>query len=225
MTESVQPGAELREGRITSIRAQKKAPERVSVYVDGAFAFGIHRDVLLEFELAKGTELTVDEQVAILERDAYFRARAVAFRYLSYRERSAEEIRRRLRRDRYPDTIIEDVIHHLERSGYVDDHRYARAYAEGRFQSRGHGPMRIRADLRRRGVSSAAIDAAVEHISRDRDELLEAARRLAAKRWAQLSGEPDLLKRKKKVYDFLGRRGFAFDMARRVVEELAASQS
>lgn len=214
---------ELREGRITSIRAQTKAPDRVSVFIDGEFGFGIHRDVLLEFELARGVELTVEKQVEIVDRDAYFRARAVAVRYLSYRERSAAEIRRRLRRDDYPSVVIEDVVHYLEESGFVDDRKYALNYTEGRFRSRGYGPIRIRADLRRRGVNRGAIDAAIDQVYSARDEVLEKAREMGSKRWAQLDRESDPLKRKKKVYDYLGRRGYAFDVVRRVVDELEAA--
>lgn len=214
---------ELREGRITSIRAQTKAPDRVSVFIDGEFGFGIHRDVLLEFELARGVELTVEKQIEIVDRDAYFRARAVAVRYLSYRERSAAEIRRRLRRDDYPSVVIEDVVHYLEESGFVDDRKYALNYTEGRFRSRGYGPIRIRADLRRRGVNRGAIDAAIDQVYSARDEVLEKAREMGSKRWAQLDRESDPLKRKKKVYDYLGRRGYAFDVVRRVVDELEAA--
>ena len=216
---------EPREGTVTSIRAQRKTHDRVSVYLDGAFAFGMHRDLLLEFDVAKGKTLTVEQQRTILDRDAYFRARAVAFRYLSYRERTATEIRRRLSRDDYPPNVIEDVIHDLEKSGYVNDRAFAIKYAEGRFEARGYGPMRIRSDLRRKGVKRAAVEDALEEVYSENDAVLERARQMGDKRWSQLSNEADALKRKKKVYDYLARRGFAFEMVRRVVEELSSESS
>ena len=216
---------ELKEGTVTSIRAQKKAHDRVSVFLDGAFAFGIHRDLLLEFDIAKGKKLSVEQQRKILERDAYFRARAVAFRYLSYRERTATEIRRRLRRDDYAPTVIDDVVHDLEKAGYVNDRDFAIKYAAGRFETRGHGPMRVRSDLRRKGVKRAAVEDALEEVYSENDAVFERARQMGDKRWSRLANESDVLKRKKKVYDYLARRGFSFEMARRIVEELSAESS
>lgn len=212
--------AELRAGRVTSIRAQSRSPDRVSIFIDENFAFGIHRDLLLEFDLAKGKELSAAEQRELVQRDAFFKARAVAYRYLSYRDRSAAEIRRRLQRDDYPSEVVADVVYYLEEKGLVDDHRFAVEYAEGRFRSGGYGPLRVRADLRKKGVIPAAVDAALADVFAARDELLECARGAGAKRWKQLSSESDPLKRKKKVYDHLARRGFRYDMVRRVVDEL-----
>lgn len=211
---------DLRPGRVSSIRAQSKSPDRVSVFIDGTFAFGMHRDLLLEFDIAKGKDLSIDTQVEIVRRDAFFKARGVAYRYLSYRDRSADEIRRRLRRDEYEDPVVEDVVHHLEKAGLVDDRAFARTYAEGRFHSGGYGPVRVRADLRKKGIRPALVDSVIGEVFSERDELVERARELAEKRWSQLSREPDELKRKKKVYDYLARRGFRFDVVRSVVERL-----
>lgn len=212
--------SELREGRITSIRSQSRSHDRVSIYLDGEFVLGIHRDLLLEFNLARGAELDAATVCRIARRDAYFRARAAAFRYLSYRDRAAAEIRRRLERSDYEADVIEDVVHDLEQAGYVDDHAFAQRYAESRFRSGGYGPVRVRSDLKRKGVDADAVDAALEQVFSRRDELLQRAREIGSKRWDRLEREPDALKRKKKVYDYLARRGFGFELVHRVVDEL-----
>jgi regulatory protein len=192
----------------------------VSVFLDERFAFGMHRDLLLKFELAVGMELSVDVQSDIARRDAFFKARAVACRYLSYRERSTSEVRRRLQRDDYPSEVTDDVLHHLEEAGLVDDRRFATAYAEMRFRSRGYGPIRVHAELRKKGIEPAAVEAVLEDVFAERDELLDRAREAGAKRWEVLTKASTVLERKKKVYDHLARRGYRFDMIRRVVDEL-----
>lgn len=211
---------DLREGRVTAIRAQSRAPDRVSVYIEDQFAFGIHRDLLLEFDIAKGIELTVEQQEAVLARDAFFKARAAAFRFLSYRDRAAAEIQRRLERHGYEPQVIEAVLEDLERAGFVDDLKFARMFAEGRFLAGGYGPRRVRADLRRRGVKSGAVESAIHEVFGEEDELFERARGLGRKRWERLVRESDPVKRKKKVHDFLARRGFNYDTIRRVLDEL-----
>lgn len=210
-------------GRVTRIQTQSRSPDRVSVFLDERFAFGMHRDLLLEFDVSRGVELSVDVQRAILRRDAFFRARAVACRFLSYRDRSALEIRRRLERDDYPSEVIEEVVEHLQDEALLDDRRFALAYAEICFRSRGYGPVRVRAELRSKGIAPAAVEAVLAEEFADRDELLDRAREAAAKRWQRLARTSNVQKRKKKVYDHLARRGFRFDMIRRVVDELGHS--
>ena len=211
---------ELRKGRITSIRQQAKAPDRVSIFLDGAFAFGIHRDILLEFDVRKGLELEVATQEAMLRRDGFFRARAVAFKYLSFRGRTAAEIRRRLARSDYAEDVAADVVAYLERSGLVNDEAYALQYAESRYLAGGYGPTRIKADLHKKGVSPAASQAAIEQVFSERSEVVERARELGQKRWNRLQSEKDERKRKKKVYDYLARRGYGFDVVHQVVSDL-----
>ena len=211
---------ELRKGLITSIRQQAKAPDRVSLFIDGAFAFGIHRDILLEFDLRKGIELEVETQQAILRRDAFFKARATAFKYLSFRGRTASEVRRRLARSDYQEDVSSEVVAYLERLGLLDDEAYARRYAESRYQAGGYGPTRIRIDLHKKGIPAATARAAIEEVFSERSEVVERARELGRKRWNRLVSEPDARKRRKKVYDYLARRGFGFDIVHQVVGDL-----
>ncbi|MEO0858799.1 MAG: RecX family transcriptional regulator, partial [Bacteroidota bacterium] len=79
--------------------------------------------------------------------------------------------------------------------------------------------QRIRTDLMKRGLDRRVIDAALEEFA-EPDDLYEAALRHGQKRWDRLASEPDARKRRKKTYDFLLRRGYGFDTARRVLETL-----
>lgn len=208
-------------GRVTSLRAQAGAPGRFSVFIDGAFAFGINQDVLLEFGLKKGIELSVDVQRAILEREAHFKARSTALGFLAYRDRSEEEVRRRLERSGYSESAIEETVTYLIESGLLDDETFAVSYAEGRFRSGGYGPMRIRHDLRRKGVRPSAVERAVDRVFGNHDEQLSTALELGRRRWERLSGEKDDRKRRKKVFGYLVRRGFTHAMVRDILDELS----
>ena len=215
---------DLKPGSITSIRAQARSPERVSVYLDDAFAFGIHRDILLEFDIRKGAELDVETQTRILRRDSFFRARSAAFRLLAYRNRTCAEISRKLERSEYPAEIAAAVVDHLKVIGLVDDTRYAANYAEVRFRSGGYGPARIRSDLQRKGIGRVEAAAAVAEVFNSQEEILDKARDLARKRWERLKREPDDRKRNKKLYDYLARRGYPFDVIHRIVEEISRNR-
>lgn len=210
----------LQPGTITRLRAQTKNPDRVSVYVDGRFAFGVYRDVVLSLELRKGRFLSVEEQQQAIRADRVLVAKSRAMHYLGYRARSEHEVRQRLARSGFDEPVVEEAVARLRELGYLDDAEYARSYARSRFERGGYGPRRVRSDLMRRGVPRRIIDATIAEIFEARDDVLETAREQAAKRWPRLAGEEDPLKRRKKMYDYLLRRGFGYDTVRQVVDEL-----
>lgn len=212
-------GAVREPGAITRLVAQKKNPMRVSVYLDGAYAFGVHQDVMIRHTLRIGMDLDVPMQEAILADDALARAKSLAMNYLGSKARSAHEVRQRLERKGFGAETCEHVLGRLEELGYLDDADYARRYAESRFRSKGYGPRRIQQELRRRGITGAIAEAAIAELLGEVDPLA-AAREQAAKRWDRLASETDGRKRRKKLGDFLVRRGFGFDVIRQVTDEL-----
>ena len=209
----------LKPGTITKLGRQKKNTRRVSVYLDGEFAFGAYEDVVFEHGLQTGRPLSVEEQQAILNADRLLVAKTTAMNYVAHRARTEHEVRQKLYRSGTDEATADQVVARLYELDYLDDGAYAMAYAQGKFRSKGYGPERVRNDLRRRGIEAVLVEAAVEEVFNP-DEVLEAARAQAAKRWPRLQREPDVYKRRSKLFDFLLRRGFSYDTARQVVEEI-----
>lgn len=218
IVETPAPERELRPGAITRLAVQKKDPQRVAVFIDGAFAFGVHQDVMLQFELRKGLYLDVQVQQAICSAERARRARIVALDYLSYKPRTVHEVVQKLLHKGFDAAVVEETVARVSDLGYLDDAGYARDYVHRRFQTKGYGPRRLASDLKRRGVPRELIDAALTDL--EDDALLAEARRHAAKRWTRLSGQVDPHKRRKKISDFLVRRGYDYDLVHRVIEEL-----
>ena len=211
---------DLSDGTITRLAQQKKDLDRVSVFLDDAFAFGLAVDLVIEAGLHKGQHLTADAQRALLVRQESFAAKASALAGLASRARTVQEVRDALLRKGFAEPIVEDTLDALERLGVVDDEAYARAFVRGRFSGRGYGPARLRQDLMRKGVARASIDAALAELT-EAEDLGDAAREQAARKWRALASEEDLRKRKKKTMDFLVRRGFGFEQARTAVDDVA----
>ena len=214
---------DLSDGTVTRLAQQKKDLDRVSVFIDEAFAFGLAVDLVIEAGLHKGQVLTADKQRALLVRQEVFAAKASALAGLSNRARTTQELRDSLSRKGFAEEIVEDTVADLERLGLVDDAAYARAFVRGRFSGRGYGPARLRQDLMRKGVARGTIDAALAELT-EAEDLGEAARDQAARKWRTLSSEDDLRKRKKKTMDYLVRRGFGFDQARSAVDAVAEGE-
>lgn len=195
-------------GRVTALKYQKRRRDRVSVYLDGRFAFGVPEIVAARLKV--GQSLSDDEIEALREHGSAEEAYNRALDYLSYRPRSQAEIMTFLQRHDVPDVQAEDVVERLKAAGLVDDEAFAQFWIENREQFRPRGPRALRYELQRKGVGQEAIDQALEGM-----DPVAGAYQAAAKKARQLShlDEPQFFR---KLVDYLARRGFDYDVAKEV---------
>jgi len=209
------------DGTVTRVVQQRRDPERVSVFIDDAFAFGLALDLAVEAGLKRGLVLSADAQRTLVAREHQRKARAAALDYLSYQARSTAEVRKRLKLKGYDEATVEDAVTYVATYGYLDDAAYAVAYVKSRFAGRAYGPERLRQELLRKGVARDAVEAALESLD-EGEQLEDAALTHARTRWAALAAESDARKRQQKTLAYLVRRGYAYDQARAAVEQAAA---
>ena len=129
---------------------------------------------------------------------------------LARREHSALELRRKLLTRGYADDDIDAVLEGLQRDRLQSDERFAEAYAHSRVEA-GMGPVRIRHELRERGVDEALIESALAPFADRWDALLAAQRE--RKYGAALPA--DYAARMKQAR-FLQNRGFSADSVMRL---------
>jgi regulatory protein len=142
----------------------------------------------------------------------------VAADLLSRRAWTRAELLGRLKRRGAPDDVATAVVDDLVARGHVDDAAFAAAWVQGRG-SRGYGTSRLRADLRRRGVASALIEAAVATLSSVRQVV--DARTLAERRYPALVRAAPA-RAAARLRDLLLRRGFSPSVVQTIVREVAA---
>ena len=206
-------------GTITALEQQSNDAGRTSVFLDGEFAFGVHQDLVVKHGLRVGRTLTPEEQQEIEQDDHYVRAKQRALDYLAHKPRTEEEVRRKLRRQDTPKTVVEDVVARLYELSYLDDEAYAEDYVRNRFASKKYGPVRIRRELVERGIDRHTAEEAVDDLFAEKD-LTAVAREHAEKRWARLADEDDPRRRKQKLYRYLRRRGFTSATITPLLDEL-----
>ena len=148
-------------GTITALKVQKRNPQRVNVYLDGEYAFGLAR--ITAGWLSIGQVLSAEKIAQLQAEDGREVAYQQALRLLSYRPRASAEVRRNLVKHDVPAEVIEDVLARLQRAGLIDDNRFAQAWVENRSEFRPRG----RRALDRQIVGFAA--AAGEHHRTERD--------------------------------------------------------
>ncbi len=199
-------------GMITALEAQQHNKERVNVYLDGEFAFGL---TLLEAaRLRKGQILTDQQIVALRSQDAVEQAYDRAVRFLAQRPRSSAEVRRSLAEKQVSSTIIDDVLDRLEAQGYIDDLAFARYWISNRQQFRPKGARALRFELREKGIAPSVIDEAL--VGFDASEAAYQAAQDKARRFRTL----DKRAFKEKMGSYLARRGFNYEIASDVINRL-----
>jgi regulatory protein len=197
---------------ITALTAQRRKRNRVNVFLDGEYAFSL-QDTLAA-TLHPGQE--VDERaIAELRRrdvveDAYDRA----LNYLTYRPRSAWEIRRYLEKRGLGQDAQAVVLERLTRAGLVNDREFAQFWVENRAAHRPRGRRALRAELRQKGIATEVVEAAVSDVDEDAAALTVAEAR--ARRLSDLDRQAF----RQRLYGYLQRRGFSYDVCRRVTDRL-----
>ena len=104
---------------------------------------------------------------------------------------------------------IARILERLSDEGFIDETRYARAYANDKLRFQGWGRQKIRMMLQQKGVTSTAITEALAQL--DEDEYRQVLQTLAEKKRRELRGEKDAFIVKQKIARFLAGRGFSFD--------------
>lgn len=136
------------------------------------------------------------------------RALGIALAMLSRRDHSETEVRRRLSAKGFPDEVIDGVVARLGEVGYLDDRRFARAFAESAIRNgRGYG-FRLRHDLSRRGVDEAVVAEALDELSTEYDELAVLSA-LMARKFADFDPLTADERRRRRVMAYFQRRGFS----------------
>jgi len=202
--------------KITALRVQKRHPQRVNVYLDGAFAFSLAR--IVAAWLRVGQELSEEKIAALREADAREQAYQRALRYLSYRPRTEAELRAYLDKHGVAASIIDQVIARLRDLGLVDDAAFARAWVENRGTFRPRGRRALRAELQQKGVPQADIERALAEVDEERWALQAGAK--ALRRYAHLEWPAF----RQKMGAYLARRGFDYETIRAVLPQLWAQR-
>jgi regulatory protein len=201
---------------ITAIEPQKKRGDRRSIFVDGQFVAGAHEEVIIALNLRVGQTFDKERLAALIRTETVRKAQESALRLLDYRDRAVSEIRKRLIGNDFPEDIVEEIIDHLSRIGYLDDEKFSREWVRSRTVSKPMGKARLNWELRAKGVEQSMVEEALESL----DDNTEYELALAAARKKVEKADPNDQAFRNRLVSFLRRRGFGWEVINRVVDEL-----
>ena len=205
----------LKMKKITAIEVQKKNPNRVNIYLDDQFAFGLSR--IVAAWLSAGQTLS-DEKIAALQvDDAREVAMQKALRFLGYRPRSLQEVRANLEKHEIPEVVIESTLKRLQENGLLNDYEFAQAWVENRNTFRPRSRRALSMELRRKGLDDEIVQKVLDENVNEDALALEAARNYVRKvqglEWQEF---------RQKLGGFLGRRGFSYGVTAQALRQIWA---
>lgn len=136
--------------------------------------------------------------------------------YCGYQERCHSEIREKLFDLGVQKLVHDEIIATLIEENYLNEERFAIAFAGGKFRIKHWGKIKIKHELRLRQLSDYCIRKALNQI--EPGEYYSVLKKQAAEKFNSLRGI-DPIHRKKKTMDYLAGRGFESEMIRTVVDE------
>ena len=143
-------------------------------------------------------------------------------RFLEARQRSAEEVRRRLLLHGYRADLVEGAIQRLTELGMIDDAAFARAWIESRDRARPRGERALRQELARKGIDRTVRDETLADREVERPDADEsAARRLLERHESALARVPDPRARRQRAYALLARNGFDSELCATLTRSIA----
>jgi regulatory protein len=199
--------------QITSIEKQRRR-QRANVYLDGRYAFSLSLELVAQAGLHEGDALSPRQVDSLRRADTRHQAREAALRLLAYRPRSETEMRQRLARRGLAPNVVQETIDRLRDHGLLSDVAFARFWVETRDQSSPRGRRLLWQELSAKGIGREIARQAIATVAEE-----DAALRAAQKKARQLQGQ-DYTTFRRRLGDFLLRRGFPYPTVHTTVERL-----
>ncbi|MFZ5966880.1 MAG: recombination regulator RecX [Bacillota bacterium] len=202
---------------ITKIEQQKENHERVNIYIDEAFALAADMMLIYKLGLKKGQLIEKEKLEYLIEEEMVSRAKNTALHLLSYTGRTEKEMRDRLQKKDFEETVIDRVISFLMEHRFIDDEALAKRLTKNKADVKKYGQNRIKQDLYNKGFHKDVIESSIDEINEE-DEF-HRAMELAQKKKDSLKDTD-----KRKVYEKIGRflvyRGYTYETVQKVLDRI-----
>ncbi len=214
---------------ITRLKSQKNQ-NRVNVYLDSQFVFGMDLDRLVKTGLKVGQEIPDEEIEKLRGEEVKGKLLDQALKFLSYRPRTEKEVRIYLEKRTKLfkgniaiaildlKRITEKILKKLEDMGLIDDKAFVAWWLEQRTTFRPRGKQALRMELRQKGIAESLVDEMVGRV----DEI-QLAQKIAQKKLKSYQKLDQKVFRQKMVA-FLSRRGFSWETIKTVLEQLSQKE-
>lgn len=200
------------------ITAKSGRKDKIHIYIDGEYLLTVDEIFWFSCGLVSGDEIKEEELTAFEEAAGSRRAFNSALNSLDYRDHSEKEIRAKLLRKHDAD-YVDEAVEKLIELDLVNDERYAENYARELFERKKFGKMRIKSELRAKGISADIANAAVEELFEEEepDNVQRIVDIIGKRYYNRMNDEVG----RKKVFSALQRMGYSFSDIREAMSEFS----
>lgn len=201
--------------KITRIESQKNI-NRVNIYIDNKFAFGLTDEIRYKYDLHTNKEIDEEFIEDVLKAEEQNKVINKALNLISYRQRSIKEIKQNLKMKGYEDIYIEKAIEYCKNQNYLNDEEFANSFIRDKQNLNKLGSKRIKYELINKGVSKSVIEKILQI---DPEDEYSIALGLAEKKINSYNGQ-DRNSIYRKLGGFLQRKGYPYDIVKKVLDDV-----
>lgn len=137
--------------------------------------------------------------------------------FCAYRDRSQKEVEDKLTQMKMIPAAQEQIVIKLMQENFLNEERFARSFVRGKFRIKKWGRIKIKQELKTRDISSPILRLALTEI--EEEDYYKTLNELAEKKLLLIK-EPDIFKKRKKLADFLLRKGYETNLVYETVNDL-----
>lgn len=194
--------------------AEPRRHRLTQLYIDGEQAVKVDTETFLRSGLRLGDELDDEELHQLIQASDAHRAREKALYLLEHRAHSKKELTEKIARTAASREAAEAAADRMEELGLLNDEEYARRYAQELFTRKRYGAMRVKQELRQKGIDPELIEELLAEYA-DEDAALENMQALLFKKYP---GWQEDEKVRRRAFAALQRLGYAYTDIRRAME-------
>jgi regulatory protein len=198
---------------ITSIKQQKNK-NRVNVYLDDKYGFGIDLDNFVLLHLKVNQELTDQEVEEVVKKAEYQKTLDKLLRFAMVRPRSEKEITDYFRRKKVHGSMTDKLLEKLRHLELIDDLKFAKWWVDQRQNFKPKTKRILKIELTKKGIVREIINTVLDETPIDEPKMAQDLLARKAYKWKGL--EPR--EAKQKMGQYLAGKGFSWDMIEKVVK-------
>ena len=197
---------------ITALRPQRNK-KQVNVYVDGKFAFGIDLDNIYKFGIKAEKEFSKEELEKINKAANFNKTFNKLLNFATLRPRSEKEVSDWFYKKRIDKDFQERLIKKLQKLELLDDGKFAVWWVKQRNEFRPRAKRALKFELLKKGIDKDIISKTLEGSEIDEVEMASGLLKRNKYKWERY----DAQERKNKQIAFLQRKGFGWDVVKKIV--------
>lgn len=199
--------------RITSIKPQKDQ-KRVNIYLDGRFGFGLDLENFVKLNLKVEQELAPEEIEEITKKASFAKYLNRLLNFAMVRPRSEKEILDWFKRKKVEETYFKKLLSKLKKFELLDDEKFASWWVQQRLTFKAKSKKELLQELRIKGIDKDIVEKVLSESNLDEEKNAKKLLEKNLYKWKRFDKETA----KKKAGEFLLRKGFSWDMIKKVLK-------